>query len=259
MAAIVFIILAILFVPFLLDILAGLLIAPWRRDVGGRADEGLVIFVESIRWLGVPWGMRSVAAGLRRGGYAGDFLYWMWHKSWRGWLVLPAIMAPRLLEEQARKLADFISARRREHPGRPLHVVGYSCGAFVMVRALELLPPDVTVNSAVTLAGAVSPSRDLSAAAARVSGKLIHCSSVLDWPILGLGTLLFGTADRKHVFSAGMVGLRPLPRQPSIVQVRWSLAWVAMGHVGGHFSAGNAEAFARHVAPRMGLAAKDRQ
>ncbi len=257
MAAILYILLAIVFAPFLLDVLAGLIHAPLCRDKGGDADKGLVIFVESIRWLGIPWGMRSVARGLRQGGFRGEFRYWMWHKSWRGWLVLPAIMAPKMLEEQSLRLASFIETQRRDHPGKPIHVIGYSCGAFVMVRALELLPASVTVNSALMLAGAVDPARNLAAAAGHVSGRLVNFSSVLDWLILGLGTLLFGTGDRKHTFSAGMVGLHPAADGPAIEQVRWSPAWVLMGHMGGHFSAGNARAVATRLVPLMGITAND--
>ena len=78
-----------------------------------RTRAGLVVFVESIRWLGVPWGMRSVAAGLRDAGFRGRFLYWRWHATWRGCLVLPAIADGKLLEREAGRLAAFLARCRR--------------------------------------------------------------------------------------------------------------------------------------------------
>ena len=104
------IILAVLFLPVLLDAVVAFALGlrHWR-DRRGDADKGLVIFSESIRWMGVRWGFRSVSAGLRQAGFAGEIRYWRWHATWRGGLVLPAIMDSRLLEAQARQLAEFIA------------------------------------------------------------------------------------------------------------------------------------------------------
>ncbi|MHC4984644.1 MAG: hypothetical protein ACYTFO_00660 [Planctomycetota bacterium] len=234
-------------------ILAGLAIVSigphiWRRaDIGGDAGEGLVIFVESIRWLGVPWGMKTAAAGLRRAGFAGEFRYWRHHSAWRGWLVLPVVAAPKMLERESQRLADFITAQRREAPDRPIYVVGYSAGGYVAVRALELLPDNVSVEGTAMLAPAFSPWRDLSSAARRVSpGRFIVCSSSLDWLIVGLGTFVFGTCDRKHALSAGMIGHRG---PGAIREVRWRPCMIASGHLGDHFSASATGFVTRYVAP----------
>ena len=116
--------------------------------------KGLVIFAESIRWLGVRWGFTAVRRGLRRAGIDAEFHYWRWHETWRGWLVLPVLMAPVMLEREARRLADFVTNCRRENPNRPIYLMGHSCGAFVALRALEMLPPDVRVDAAVFFAAA---------------------------------------------------------------------------------------------------------
>ena len=220
----------------------------WRRpDTGGDGREGLVIFVESIRWLGVPWGMKTAAAGLRRAGFAGEFRYWRHHATWRGWLVLPVVATPRMLERESQRLADFIAAQRRDAPGQPIYVMGYSAGGYVAVRALELLPEGIGVEGAAMLAPAFSPGRDLSQATRRVSpGRFVVSSSILDWLIVGLGTLVFGTCDRKHTPSAGMIG----HRGPGAVrEIRWRPHMIASGHVGGHFSASATGFVAQHVAP----------
>ena len=223
-----------------------------RRQPTGDDEKGLVIFAESIRWLGVRWGAGTVAAGLRDAGFEGRFLYWPWHTWWQGTLVLPAILAQGMLEREARKLADFITDRRREHPHRPIHLMGYSCGAFVAIRALELLDEDVQVDAAAMLAGAFDPGRDLRRARSRVSGPMVVTSSVADWLIIGLGTLIFGTADRRHSFSAGMVGLSRQD-EAGIVEIRWRPRMIRSGHWGSHFGASARGFIARHVATAMGI------
>lgn len=254
----VYVIAAVLALPLVVDVLAFLVLAPRRRCPRGDAEKGLVIFVESIRWLGVRWGLSTCERGLRKAGFAGEMLYWRWHAAWRGWLVVPAIVDRGMLEAQARRLADFIAQRRRSDPDRPIYLIGYSCGGYVAVRALELLDESVRVDAAVALAGAFSPRRDLSAAAARIRDRLIVCSSPLDWLIIGLGTLLLGTGDRRHVLSAGMVGLRGPPRSEAdptgrVVEIRWRPALIALGYFGGHFTAPAAGFITHHLAPAMGI------
>ncbi|MCE5327439.1 MAG: hypothetical protein LLG01_13610 [Planctomycetaceae bacterium] len=224
-----------------------------RRDRAGNQDKALVIFVESIRWLGVAWGKRTVAAGLRDAGFDGEFLYWPWHSTWRGWLVLPAIMDRRMLEKRSTELAEFIGACRRSKPDRPIYVIGYSCGAFVALRALELLKAGVTVEGAAFLAGAISPRHDLTAAAGAVRGPMVSSSSLADWLIAGVGTCIFGTADRKHAPAAGMVGLHG-PGSEILTHVRWHPLYARFGHWGGHFAASGRGYVANIIAPALGIA-----
>jgi pimeloyl-ACP methyl ester carboxylesterase len=223
-----------------------------KRDPGGDAANGLVIFAESLRWLNVRWGMGTCAAGLRRAGFRGEFLYWRWHATWRALLVLPVIAAPRMLEREARRLAEFIVARRRAHPDRPIWLIGYSCGGYLVPRALELLPEDVNVESAALLAAAQSPWRDLNPPSERIKGRLIVASSPLDAVVVGLGTLIAGTGDRVHTPSLGMLGYRG-PTCDKILQVRWRPGMILDGQFGGHFSAAAERFVARHIAPRIGI------
>jgi len=106
-----------------------------KKDTGGDSSRGLLIFAESLRWASVPWGKASCAAGFRRAGFRGEFLYWKWHETWRAWLVLPTIAAPKMLERQSQRLADFITERYHENPTRPIYLVGYSCGGYIATRA----------------------------------------------------------------------------------------------------------------------------
>ena len=207
------------------------------HEIAGDPHQGIVIFAESIRWSGVRWGMRSTEAGLRATGYTGQFVYWKWHSILQGCLVLPAIMSSSMLERRAAALAEYITRSRREIPDRPLTLMGFSCGGYVAVRALELLPEDVKVDSAVIFAAAVSPYRDLALACSRVTGKFVVSSSVCDALIVGMGTLMFGTGDRKHIMSIGMIGPRFKPVPENLVDIRWKPGYVRYGNFGGHFTA----------------------
>lgn len=214
------------------------------------ADD-VVLFVESIRWLGVRWGLRTCQAGLRKAGFAGQFVDWAWHGTVRALLVLPVMLDRRETERQAHRLARHVASLRRESPGRSVRLIGYSAGGYVALRALELLEPGVDIDSAALLAAAVDPRRDLNPAARRVRGHLVVASSFLD-VIVSLGTLLAGTADRKFTPSLGAVGYRG-PACPNLREVRWTPACIRDGHVGGHFTAAAATFIARRVGPLMGF------
>ena len=233
-------------------------IVPGPRPAGKR-EEGLVIFVEGVRFLGIPWDLRPAGAGLRKAGFNGRYVYWRWHTNWHGWLVLPALANRRLHQREAAALADFIVAERAEHPDLPIWLIGCSAGCHVALRSLEMLPSGVQITSAALLAGAFDPLRDLSEPCRHLAGPLLVAVSAMDWFIIGLGTLLFGTADGRHTLSAGMVGLRGRAnaenlQRGKIIQIHWRPEMLGIGHLGGHFSTAAPEFIARHVAPTLGIA-----
>jgi pimeloyl-ACP methyl ester carboxylesterase len=224
------------------------------RDHGGEAAEGIVIWVESLRFLGLKWGMRTVPHGLRRAGFRGEFLFWEWHRRWEGFCQLPALRNRGQIDRQARRLADFITERRAALPTSPVHIVAYSAGGFVAVQALEMLPAGVSVQSAAMLACAFSPRHDLSAALAHVERRMLVASSPMDFLILGLGTLLCGGSDQVHSAGIGMVGAmdphgRRAFRHPRLVPMRWRPAMLLEGNLGGHRWGINSRFIEKYVAP----------
>ncbi len=221
-----------------------------KKDPGGDSSKGLLIFAESLRWASIPWGKASCAAGFHRAGFQGEFLFWKWHETWRAWLVLPAIAAPKMMGQQTRRLADFIAEKYHENPTRPIYLVGYSCGAYVATRALELLDDDVKVSGVALLAPALNPWCDLRRAAGGVDGKMLVCSSYLDAVIIGLGTIISGTADGKHVPSMGMLGYLGESHN-KIENLRWNPKMILLGHTGGHFAAPTERFVAKLVAPQV--------
>jgi len=218
----------------------------------GDADKGIVIFAESLRWLGIRWGRCDTEAGLRRAGFRGEFQFWAWDPTWRALLVLPTIADRRFLEAEARRLADHITALREARPNTPIHVIGYSCGGYIAVRAVELLGEGVTVDSCSLLAAAFSPWRDLNPAAAHVTGPVVVLSSPVD-AVVGLGTLIVGTADRVFALSIGTLGYRG-PDCEKLVEIRWRPGFIRLGHWGGHMSAPAERFVAEKVAPAAGIA-----
>ena len=230
-----------------------------RRDRGGDPGKGLAIWVEPVRFLGWPWGMRTTPAGLRKAGYEGEFRYWKWHSTWRGCLVLPALMAPKLIEREARRLADFVAQRRQEHPESPIYLIGYSCGGFVALRAMELLPPGVHVDVAALLQAAFDPRRDLRPALEHVDCRLIVTASLMDFMISGLGCWVFGGGDGIHTPTIGLLGAMAEEgldkfHHPRLYQIHWRPAMLfSSGLFGFHDWCLPPWFISRYLAPAMGI------
>jgi pimeloyl-ACP methyl ester carboxylesterase len=223
-----------------------------RRDAGGDRSRGLVVFVGGLRWLGVRWGLRSIPGGLRRASFAGKVVYWNWHEPVLRLFCLSVYCNRPKIEAEARRLACFLADERRQNPDRPLYVMGCSAGGYITLRALELLPDGVNVDSAALLSPAVDPRRDLSPALAHVSGPLVNSSSLLDWFVLGLGTWVFRTADGTRSASAGMVGFAGQDGHGAI-EIRWHPRMILSGRLGGHASCSPPAYITKYIAPAMGI------
>ena len=83
--------------------------------------------------------------------------------------------------------------------------------------------------------------------------------SPFDVVTLGLGTLVFGTVDRVHTVSAGMVGFR-VPKDldaegerlyRKLHQVRWTPEMVSSGNLGGHIGTDNPAFLRKYVVPLL--------
>ena len=141
----------------------------------------------------------------------------------------------------ARKIAEEVTAFHERHPGELVHLIGKSGGTGVVVKALELLQANA-VETVVLIAPALSPEYDLTQALTAVRKQMVVFWSPLDVIVLGAGTRLFGTIDRIHSVSAGLVGFRsPQPISPRqgedyarLQQVRWRPAMALTGYLGGH-------------------------
>lgn len=154
---------------------------------------------------------------------------------------------------RAQEVAGKIVEYQRHYPGRPVHLLGYSAGAGMVVLSLEALPPDHWVTNAILMAPALAPDYDLRLALSRTQEGIHSFYSYLDLPVLvGLSTLL-GTMDGRHTIAAGAVGFHTpdglLPSEAeyydrALKQHPFSLDMLRLGNFGGH-SGWTSLAFAR--------------
>ena len=139
-----------------------------------------------------------------------------------------------------------------------MSLVGKSGGAGIVVWALESLPDD-SVEVAVLIAPALSPTYDLARAMRAVRREMVVFWSPLDVIILGLGTRLFGTIDQVKSVSAGMVGFRPPAssddpnrvQYAKLRQIRWRPEMAATGSLGGHLGSDSPAFLRKYVLPLL--------
>ncbi len=226
-------------------------------EISGNPQNGLVIFCGGLRFWGIPYGRRSVKVGLRDSGYDGMFIYWPWHEKWTGIFPkpsLPALWDVEVQERQACEISAFIKKYRLEYPGMAVHLMGCSAGGAVAVRVLEkLAETNQRVDSVGLLSVAVWPGRNLVKLAEKtVDGKLVNFCSAADCLILGLGTLMFGTGDRRHSCASGMLGLKRT-LAGKVENSWWTPTMMRLGRYGGHNSAVKSTFIARHVVPVLAI------
>lgn len=141
---------------------------------------------------------------------------------------------------EARRMAGRIAEYRARHRDTPIDLVGYSGGGGMAIMVAEALPAQVRLRHIILAQPALSPEYDLSLALTHVDGKLVHFYNPHDWLILGAGTRLFGTMDRRKVFSSGKVGFdleRAVPDanlRTKVEQISWTREMLYLGHLGGH-------------------------
>lgn len=145
-------------------------------------------------------------------------------------------------KRMGRCLARKLIALRRAHRDAKIHLLAYSGGAGVAVFACEHLRGARLIDTFILACPALSPSYDLSRALRSVSCCYALVSEA-DNVVLGLGTRIFGTMDRRFESAAGRVGF-VLPADGEVTyprcyerlgQIRWTPAGAeTMGHCGGH-------------------------
>lgn len=141
-------------------------------------------------------------------------------------------------QKRAQRIATRIADYHREFPDQPVTLIGFSGGGGLAVMAAEVLPNDVTLDRLILIGAAVAPDHDLAHVLSRCSHGVINFYSAADWFILGVGTQVFGTIDRKNTSSAGHVGFLDgegkLRETSGLTQIAWELDWIKTGHDGGH-------------------------
>src|SRR6476661_7216372 len=80
------------------------------REHNGKGDpgEGIVLFVEPVRWLLVIWGFASFCNGLSRGGWRGQTRLFRWSTAAGSLLVVPDVVSQKRLRRRAGRLARLV-------------------------------------------------------------------------------------------------------------------------------------------------------
>ena len=226
----------------ILDPLQGVLTHVWEifrhpripecADSPMRRRRGLVIIAGGIEGPS-PYN-HAMCMGMLRSRWRGAVVRFKWNGG------IPFLRSARNLmsrahhERQSDKLARMIVMQRIAEPDAPIHLIAQSGGCWIVIRALEKLPPGVLIQSAVLLCPSISPGCDTATAAAKCTDRMVSMGSPGDFFFLGLGTLLFGTSDRVHTPAAGWVGWHHHP--PGFIEARWHPAFLSHGYVGNHVS-----------------------
>jgi hypothetical protein len=164
---------------------------------------------------------------------------------------IPALQAYRRNHDEAKKIADKLTAEVRGHTHGRIYLTCHSGGAGLAVWALEDLPADVQIDSLLILAPALSPDYDLSKALAHVQDRADVFWSDLDTGVLNYGTRTFGTIDGKFTAAAGYVGFSQPPgadaaQYAKLHQYPYESAWSKFGNDGDHIGPTETP-FAEHV------------
>lgn len=221
-----------------------------------RLEHGLIIILPGIE--GCSTINDSIARGLvvSQLPHAIQIIDW---RRFRPWNPLQMAMQQHN-RTQARALAELITEYQRNFPGRAVHLIGHSAGAGMALFILEELQDSQTVTTVTLMAAAISRTFDVVRLLGRTKFGIWSYYSPLDLPTVGLGTVLFGTMDRHHGFSAGALGFKTT--EPSrlsdsgdhesgarLRQIRYHRGMAKSWNFGGHFGPTNAVFVQENVAP----------
>ena len=204
-----------------------------------RLEAGLVVSLDGVG--GYNWGPQWLRAGLDEAGVASALVIYDWSKGPKG-LWVADLMDEARNRAAAKELARMVETYIAAMPNRPVTLIGHSGGTAVVVWALEDLSEKCKVERAILMAPALAPDYDLSRALRAVRRRLYVMYSYADVGLMAAGTAVFGTMDRQHSVSAGLVGFRvpadlALAEKAEYLKVRqipWTINLVKSGHLGGH-------------------------
>jgi hypothetical protein len=225
----------------------------WQAD---RLDHGYVVVLPG------SWGETAADHGIVDGlvtagiDAAIEIYAWPVGDYPTGFLMVPYnLRATTRNRGQAREVAAKIIRYQKDHPGRPVHLIGYSGGGGIATWTLEELPDDARIASAILLAPTLSYSYDLRKALAHTDRGIDSFYSLYDVTVMMAGCSIVGTTDGSHLPAGGAVGFRQ-PRvsgegNPVVRQHAYTLSMITGGHSGGHYGWTRQGFVTAHVAPLL--------
>ncbi|MCH8805512.1 MAG: hypothetical protein IH986_05435 [Planctomycetes bacterium] len=227
----------------------------WRppEPTPEQLSRGHVWMLSGIE--GASWPLQWAYRGLRDGGVDAAIRTFAWQMPF---VSLANVVMHARNRRQAAELARGITAYRAQYPSAPVDLIGYSGGGGIAIMAAEALSGDVAVRNIILAQPAISRDYDLTEALHHVEGHVVNFHSRLDWFILGLGTLVLGTMDRRHSIAAGKGGFdleQAVPEanlRAKVEQRPWDrTALRGAGHFGNHLSILRRKWNQQYVAPYL--------
>jgi pimeloyl-ACP methyl ester carboxylesterase len=238
--------------------------SPAKNLSPSRLERGYAVILPGIE--GTSYLNRNVAKGLIDGGWPGAVEVYDWTAG-SVFLFPVNLRALERNKHEAEKVARKIVAYQSKHPGKPVHIIGHSGGGGVAVLALEALPPDRQITSAILLAPAISPDYDLRQALRHTEQGVWNFYSRHDVGFLKAGTMFMGTMDGQHTSAAGAVGfhapwgLDDAGRRLYATKLRqqpYSRKMADSGHTGSHVGWAEPRFVAEWLCPIMLAQTNDR-
>jgi pimeloyl-ACP methyl ester carboxylesterase len=224
------------------------------RLSSSELNEGYTLLLPGV--LGhAPWD-NNVASGLAEAGVPGAIEV-------DDWTAGPFLWTYNTVDRdfhlaQGKKIAAKIVDYQNRYPGRPVHVIGHSGGAAAAIRALEQLPPERKVTSAVLLAPGVPADYDLRLAMSHTQAGIHNFYSPYDVLLSALYLPARATRTEGDGSAAGTIGFHP-PAGIAAAEQAWYESKLRQhpfesgmfedGHLGDHFGWTNPTVVANWIAP----------
>ena len=216
--------------------------------------RGVVFYCDGAGGGGITSWAGGVKQGFKQAGFQGTVHMFSWETQL-------GVLAEQDVPEQYKidkghELAKQMAQYMNQYPNAPVDLVGLSAGTDVALHALEALPRGKMVDTVVLLSSSMSYTYDLMNALRHVRGDMYVTTSRRD-EILGVGAAMAGTADRKHVDSAGIHGFR-MPAGASaetrrlyarVVNLAWRPEYEKYGDFGHHTDTAKASFIEHVIAP----------
>lgn len=204
-----------------------------------RLRSGYVIVLPGIE--GYSFLNRRIVKGLIQGGLPHAVEIHDWTCRWR--IGLPMFLynlrSRRLHDQEGAVIVDKIRRYQQDYPNRPVFLIGHSGGGGMTMVTLEQLPPEHTIDGAILLGGAISPTYDARKGLRRVTRGVWNLYSCGDFLFLGLMTIFAGTFDGRHSCCSGMLGFRSRDQtgapDPKLFSIPFRREFLRFGNWGGHF------------------------
>lgn len=209
------------------------------KETTGETDKEVLFIVDGVG--GFQFGLSAARKVFRDEQIPIGTVFYKWQFGLVG-EIWTDLMWYKRNRKMAEKLAHKITDFHHEHPETIIHLWSISGGAGIAIFACELLEQQI-IDTLILACPAMSPQYNL-APAMRNANRCYALTSSNDYCILGVGTRIFGTTDRRFTRAAGMVGFQ-LPEDLSdedinvyerFREIRWEPSWQKEGHHGGHLT-----------------------